>query len=1188
VTRPFADQEARDIIRADIDATLVVEAAAGTGKTTALVGRVVEVVRRGAARLDQIAAVTFTEKAAGEMKLRLRDELDRARTAPGTPEAERAHLSLALSQLEVARIGTIHGFCADLLKEHPVEAGVDPLFEVSAEDEAQRLFDGAFDIWFQRALGAPPEGVRRLVRRRPARRDAAGPRLLLRDAAWSLAGHRDFPAEWRRDPWDRTSALDAAVAALAELGLRYGGRASRTDDYLAQNVEQVARWAKDLERLERVRGRDHDGLEAELAQVLRWRSWRWTGGRRSSYGPGIDRPEVLAARDAAKAVVERTVSDAEADLAACLQGELRAVVAAYEDAKKRAGRLDFLDLLVFARDLVKASRPVRERLQGALRRFFVDEVQDIDPLQAEILLLLSADDPVEEDWTRVSPVPGKLFLVGDPKQSIYRFRRADVTLYEKIKRSLVEEAGARLVHLTASFRSTPSIQQAVNAAFARGMAPAAGSEQAPYVPLTPVRDDVPSQPAIVALPVPRPYSDYGKLASWVIEESYPDAVGAFVAWLVRESGWTVEAGGQRVPIAPRHVCILLKRFKSWEGDATREYVRALEGQRVPHVLLGGRSFHDREEVIAVSSALAAIEWPDDELSVYATLRGPFFALGDDELLAWRGAFGGLHPLRRVPEGASPIPTGHPTGCEALGPETRGVAEALGILARLHFGRNRRPVADTLARLLEATRAHAGVAVWPRGEQALANVLRVLDLARSFESRGTTSFRAFVEHLAASAGRADAAEAPVVEEGTEGVRLMTVHRAKGLEFPVVILADPTAPEVHDKPSRFFDPARGLWLETLAFCAPAELREHHDEAIARDREEAVRLAYVAATRAKDLLVVPVVGDASEIDGWLRVLSPAVFPLAADRRAAQPRTGCPAFGRDTVLERPAQAQGSPLGAMAPGEHSPEVGEHRVVFWDPALLHLGESVDVGLRQQQILKADETGSPTSEARRGGETTGASDASVRAHASWREERGARIEKAARPTVAVTVVTEALREGADLALAAAVGEPVEHLSTETPRTGRPHGRRFGTLVHAVLAAVELGADGAEVADVALAQGRLVGASPEEIAAAADAVRGALAHPVLQRAAKAQARGGCRREVPVLVRRADGSLLEGVVDLAFRETEGKGKARTDRWTVVDFKTDVEIGRGEAYERQVRAYAEAIAAVTGEQARAVLLSV
>src|SRR6185295_15132782 len=157
-------------------------------------------------------------------------------------------------------------------------------------------------------------------------------------------------------------------------------------------------------------------------------------------------------------------------------------------------------------------------------------------------------------------------------------------------------------------------------------------------------------------------------------------------------------------------------------DVTRGYVQALEARRIPHVLVGGRSFHDREEVQALRNALVAIEWPDDELRVFATLRGPLFALGDDALLAFRHAQKSLHPLR-------------PVEAEELDAAAREVAEALGVLRELHYRRNRRPIAETLARLLDALRAHAGIAIWPTGEQSLANVLRVIDLARRFERRG---------------------------------------------------------------------------------------------------------------------------------------------------------------------------------------------------------------------------------------------------------------------------------------------------------------------------------------------------------------------------------------------------------------------------------------------------------------------
>src|SRR5262249_49993253 len=331
-----------------------------------------------------------------------------------------------------------------------------------------------------------------------------------------------------------------------------------------------------------------------------------------------------------------------------------------------------------------------------------------------------------------------------------------------------------------------------------------------------VRSDAPAQPAVVVVPAPRPYGDYGTVVSWKVEESLPDAVGAFVDWLIHESGWTVgerDAEGRetRVPVDSRHVCLLFRRFKHFRDDATRPYQRALEARRIPHVLVGGRSFHDREEVIALRNALTAIEWPGDELSVYAALRGPLFAITDDVLLAWRAEVGTIHPL---------APRAEPPADQ---PDLLAVAEALDVLAYLHRGRNRRPIADTVGQLLEAVRAHAALAIWPTGEQALANCLRVMDLARRFERAGAASFRAFVDRLGEDAEGGGTGGAPRREEGTEGVRIMTAHRAKGLEFPVVVLCDPTAKATREQPSRHVDPDRSLWAEPLAGCAPRELLE-----------------------------------------------------------------------------------------------------------------------------------------------------------------------------------------------------------------------------------------------------------------------------------------------------------------------------------------------------------------------------
>ena len=342
-----------------------------------------------------------------------------------------------------------------------MEAGVDPLCEVAAGEDQVRLLDEAFDAWFQTALADPPEGVRRLLRRRSSH-PGPGPRENLRAAAARLVEHRDFDAPWRREPLDRAGAIDSVVARLEELAPLAAG-ADDGEDWLARSLAEIARWVAENRLRERVRGRDHDSLEASLRGLARWKAWRWKGyGRR--YGPDLDRSEVIARRDAAKAALDEMLAAAEADLAACLREDLRPVIDAYSATKARHGKLDFLDLLMRARDLVAQRPDVRRELQARFTHFFVDEFQDTDPLQVELLMLLCAAGPAEADHLAATPVPGKLFIVGDPKQSIYRFRRADVALYEGAQRRLVE-AGAEGLHLTTSLRAVPPTASAVNGSF---------------------------------------------------------------------------------------------------------------------------------------------------------------------------------------------------------------------------------------------------------------------------------------------------------------------------------------------------------------------------------------------------------------------------------------------------------------------------------------------------------------------------------------------------------------------------------------------------------------------------------------------------------------------------------------------------------------------------------------------------
>ncbi len=246
---------------------------------------------------------------------------------------------------------------------------------------------------------------------------------------------------------------------------------------------------------------------------------------------------------------------------------------------------------------------------------------------------------------------------------------------------------------------------------------------------------VPASPRLWPCRCPRPTAITAGSSNGRSTSRCRKAVAGFISWLIRDSEWTITQRGPgtpAVPIQARHVCILFRRFDAWGDDVSRGYMRALEARRVPHVLLGGRSFHEREEVETLRNALMAIERPDDELAVFATLHGPIFALSDAALLTFRETIGSLHPFRKI--------------TQTLDGDLAGVAQALTVLRELHRGRNRRPVADTIQQFLARTRAHAGFAVWPTGEQALANIMRVLDKARRYEARGGISFRGFVDLL----------------------------------------------------------------------------------------------------------------------------------------------------------------------------------------------------------------------------------------------------------------------------------------------------------------------------------------------------------------------------------------------------------------------------------------------------------
>jgi ATP-dependent helicase/nuclease subunit A len=1029
--------------------------------------------------------------------------LDTARLESDTGRAELEH---ALEHLEEASIGTIHAFCAQLLRERPVEAGVDPAFAELNEQEANRLFQRSFRAWLEKQLGDSSPGLKRAFARLAWRDswDDGPPIEQLQFAGRKLIEWRDYPAAWRREPFERDEEIRTLLRKARELA-DASSRPRRVTDTLYRGLQPVRLMMQSIDRPE-VAGEapDYDVLEAQLLKLgrdLRRDTKKGSG----EYGGSMSREELVNARDGLMVWIEDFRRRADADLAATLRDEMRGLVHEYEERKQRQGKLDFVDLLIRARDLVRNDATVREYLQRRFKRLFVDEFQDTDPLQVEILMLLAGDEE-----------PGKLFLVGDPKQSIYKFRRADIQLYRQVCADLMDK-GVGFVRLTRSFRSVPNIQAFVNASFEPEMT---GDGHAEYAPLEPDRADTAGRPSVIALPVPKPYK--ARLNKEAVNKSLPDAIAAFIAWLVQESGWG---------FASRDIAVLFRRRTQNGQDLTREYARALEARGVEHLLAGSKSFHHREEVETLRAALTAVEWPDDELSIFATLKGSLFAIPDEALYAHKKQFGRLHLLHR--EGAAPM-----------------VAQALELLAGLHHDRNARPFAATVNALLQATRAHAGFLLRPGGNQILANVARVADLARTYEMSGGISFRGFVEELAAQAEKAEATEAPVLEEDSDGVRLLTVHGAKGLEFPVVILADLTANIAARDPDQYVDAEKKLCATRLLRCAPWELLDHQDDESFRERAEGVRVAYVAATRARDLLVVPAVGDEPfPVDGWLSPLDKALYPARDEWRAAREAEGCPPFGKSSVLDRPRDYDQQPEMSVKPGLIVPQSGTHSVVWWDPRALQLGAEADYGLRQEELLRDD-----------GG-------VSFTLYREWKESRAAAIEAGSRPEFEIFSPSQT-------SLGPPSEVPVEYIATA--KQSRPGGRRFGALTHAILR--DVGLEDASVHRVTEMNARVLGASPEEAAGAEEAVTAALAHPLFARARAAER---CHREYPVTLRLDGNRVMDGIIDLAFVEAGA--------WVVVDFKTDADVGGKRAqYERQLQWYAYALMQLTGMKASSVLFGV
>jgi ATP-dependent helicase/nuclease subunit A len=829
-----ADREERDRTRVSRGETLVLEAGAGTGKTTLLVDRIESLLLEGDALVTEIAAVTFTENAAATLKLRLRERLERARGRTDLAAARRDRAAAALATLERAQVSTIHALCAAILQERPLECGVTPGFRQADEAQAEALFAEAWDEWLQERLDASDPVLAETVRAEIPLMGVAGwgesqslrglARTLLwqRDLAPLVAEETPDPDAWRGELLERAARArilreaavdgDALEAALRSVEAFAEACRFLTGDALAARLVRVPRLRKDLGRRGNWQTAEALGEARDLVGWVLDAETRWKGALGSH-------------------------------LHAQLVRSLEGVLARYEAKKRALGVLDFVDLLVKARDALRDRESVRRHARRRFRFLLVDEFQDTDPLQVEIADLLAAGEP------------GRLVVVGDAKQSIYRFRRADVALFSRLAADARERPGHAVLRLRQNFRSRPGIVSFVNRAFRTLITRSEDADQPEYEPIE-AAPGLPGGPAVVALRFQA--EEYASGA--VLQEAEAEATASFIA-RAAAGGLEVrdpETGRLRASSAG-DVMVLCPRLTQvrWLEDA-------LDARGVACAVDGGKSFFDRQEVHEALAALRAIDDPADRVSLVAALRSSFFGVSDRDLvyehLASPGGLAAGPPREDSPE---------------------GVAFALRTLAELREERLAVSVPSLLARLYDRTRVLAGLTGTRRGEARIANLEKVAALARQAGELGVLTLRGFTRLLATRMSEsAEEPDLPATRPGDpDTVRVLSIHKAKGLEAPIVVLYD------LDARLRPQADVIALWDEgrvAIGFRAgfrPPGWNALSERDQSRARAEARRLLYVACTRARDFLVVPRPPRDAQIGDFWKDLLPFVDPAPAD---------------------------------------------------------------------------------------------------------------------------------------------------------------------------------------------------------------------------------------------------------------------------------------------------------------------
>lgn len=851
------DQDARTRCVTDFSANLVVEAAAGTGKTTLISCRVAMLLARGH-NPETIVAISFTEASASELSRRVhfvvnellegRVPLELEAALPnGLSLEHRVTLEAAARHLDELTVTTIHSFCQQIIVDNAVEAKLDPGIKVADEMAADAMFDQAFSDWFASALSSgkgldrsvvvlaednPLEVERELrdlakIRRQHRRAQPPRPDFSARPDI-ELVDAIDAYSRWVADhPFDKKT--NDYMAGFDQLRSHYDGA-------FAGEVDFDMLWR--MTRPPRIGAMKWKSFEFEAYQRL----GPWKKAQGQEKGLSLHE-EVLALYGAVGNKLLALLAHIGSRMIWELSGSMQAAIDAYNEMKRRAAVMDFDDLLEHARDLVIGNPQVRDSVATRFPIILVDECQDSDILQIEILFAIAAKGAVS-DWRQAQLRPGALFFVGDPKQSIYRFRNADIATYRAARDLIAGQPNGALVAITANFRSRSSIIDFVNLNFAEVFD---GGSQPAYVALHPTIKDQPAvMPHVARLSIGTGDEGPGevrRLEALAVAEICDELIGRLP---VRQKD-----GSPRPARAGDIALMAASHTELWH------YEQELERRRIPVASQAGKALMRRPETLDVLTLLRALSDATDKLAFGALLRGPIIGLSDAEL---------LDIINELGEWKDGRPPDLSLLTDVSGLSSAYAKSAIETLQRLRRRSLVVPPAQLLSEAIEALLMRPILAARhvSRNARAITNLDALLEMARRYSVFGLSSL---VEELQQQWERGATVQEGRRDSVEEAVQIVTMHNSKGLEWPIVI---PISTATNFRPPSQFvhQPGDNTLHWVVGGVAPTSLDAARKEEERQQAFERQRMWYVVCTRARDLLIVPNL-PTSRAASWYRAV-------------------------------------------------------------------------------------------------------------------------------------------------------------------------------------------------------------------------------------------------------------------------------------------------------------------------------